>query len=55
MITSHLSSQWIGLMVRGTLFLLVLHEAYAEQRFFSRYLKEMTKELRNMEPAPETE
>lgn len=54
MILSLISSQWIGLMVSGVLFLLFLHEAYGEQRFFSRYLKEMTKELRNME-APEQE
>jgi len=55
MVTSLLSSQWIGLTVSGILFLLFVHEAYGEQLFFSRYLQEMTKELRNMEPAPESE
>jgi hypothetical protein len=55
MITSLLSGQWIGLAASGILFLLFLHEAYGEQRFFSSYLKEMTKELRNMEPPPEKE
>lgn len=49
MVTSILSSQWIGLTVSGVLFLLFTHEAYGEQRFFSRYLQEMTKELRAME------
>jgi hypothetical protein len=52
MITSVLSSQWIGLLISGLLFLLFLHEAYGEQRFFSLYLQEMTKELRKMEPTP---
>ena len=55
MIISLLSRQWVGLTVSGILFLLFLHEAYGEQRFFSRYLKEMTKELRNMEPNPKEE
>jgi hypothetical protein len=54
MILSLISRQWIGLTVSGVLFLLFLHEAYGEQRFFSRYLKEMTKELRTME-TPEQE
>jgi hypothetical protein len=49
MVTSILSSQWIGLTVSGIMFLLFTHEAYGEQRFFSRYLQEMTKELRVME------
>ena len=49
MVTSILSSQWIGLTVSGIMFLLFTHEAYGEQRFFSRYLQEMTKELRAME------
>jgi hypothetical protein len=51
MVTSVISSQWVGLTVSGILFLLFLHEAYGEQRFFSRYLQEMTKELRNMQEA----
>jgi hypothetical protein len=51
MITSILSSQWVGLTICGILFLLFTHEAYGEQRFFSRYLQEMTKELRTMEAA----
>jgi hypothetical protein len=55
MATSLISRQWIGFMVSGILFLLFLHEAYGEQRFFSRYLKEMTKELRTMETAAEKE
>lgn len=49
-ITSLISVQWIGLIICGVIFLLFLHEAYGEQVFFSRYLQEMTKELRNMEP-----
>jgi hypothetical protein len=49
MLTSIFSQQWIGLAVSGVLFLLFAHEAYGEQRFFSRYLQEMTKELRNMD------
>jgi hypothetical protein len=49
MIVSIISSQWVGLMVSGILFLLFLHEVYGEQLFFSRYLVEMTKELRNMD------
>ena len=55
MVTSLVSRQWVGLMSTGILFLLFLHEAYGEQRFFSRYLQEMTKELRNIEPAPDNE
>ena len=51
-ITSLISNQWIGLIICGVLFLLFLHEAYGPQVFFSRYLQEMTKELRNMEPTP---
>ena len=54
-ITSLISVQWIGLIICGVLFLLFLHEAYGQQVFFSRYLQEMTKELRNMEPAPKKE
>jgi hypothetical protein len=50
LITSILSSQWIGLTVSGILFLLFAHEAYGEQKFFSQYLQEMTKELKKMEP-----
>jgi hypothetical protein len=49
MITSLISLQWIGLTISGVLFLLFLHEAYGEQRFFSRYLQEMTRELRNVD------
>lgn len=52
MILSVLSTQWIGLTVSGILFLLFLHEAYGEQMFFSRYLQEMTRELRSLEPNP---
>lgn|SRR5215207_509823 len=55
MITSIVSQQWVGLTVSGILFVLFVHEAYGEQVFFSRYLQAITKELRNMEPAPETE
>jgi hypothetical protein len=51
MVTSILSSQWIGLAVSGVLFVLFTHEAYGEQRFFSRYLREITKELRSIEAA----
>ena len=54
-ITSVISAQWIGLTVSGILFVLFLHEAYGEQMFFSRYLQEMTKELRNMEAKPKAE
>jgi hypothetical protein len=49
MVTAILSSQWIGLIVSGILFLMFLHEAYGEQVFFSRYLQAITKELRNIE------
>ncbi len=49
MLTSIFSQQWVGLAVSSVLFLLFAHEAYGEQRFFSRYLQEMTKELRNMD------
>jgi hypothetical protein len=55
MITAIVSAQWVGLAVSGIFFLLFIHEAYGEQMFFSRYLQEMTKELRNMEPTPQTE
>jgi hypothetical protein len=55
MITSVISRQWIGLTASAILFLLFLHEAYGEQRFFSRYLQEMTKELRDMEQTPKKE
>ena len=44
-----ISRQWVGLMASGVLFLLFVHEAYGEQRFFSQYLRAMTKELRGME------
>jgi hypothetical protein len=50
-ITSVISQQWVGLTVSGIIFLLFLHETYGEQTFFSRYLQEMTKELRNMDAA----
>ena len=53
LLTSLISRQWMWLTVSGALFLLFLHEAYGEQRFFSLYLKEMTRELRNMEPPSE--
>src|SRR5829696_1330979 len=55
MVTSLISRQWAGFTVSGLVFLLFLHEAYGEQRFFSLYLKEMTRELRNMELPPEKE
>lgn len=55
MITSILSRQWIGLTVSGILLLLFTHEAYGEQRFFSKYLQTMTKELRSMEAAQKDE
>jgi hypothetical protein len=55
MITSLISSQWIGLTISGVLFLLFMHETYGEQRFFSRYLQEMTKELREMDAAEKGE
>jgi hypothetical protein len=55
MITSILSRQWIGLTVSGILLLLFAHEAYGEQRFFSKYLQAMTKELRSMEAAQKDE
>jgi hypothetical protein len=55
MITAIVSAQWVGLAVSGIFFLLFIHEAYGEQMFFSRYLQEMTKELRHMEPTPQTE
>jgi len=55
MIVSIVSNQWVALAVSGAFFLLFLHEVYGEQLFFSRYLVEMTKELRNMEPTPEAE
>ena len=51
MATSLISRQWVGLTVCGVLFLLFAHEAYGEQRFFSRYLQEITKELRNLDAA----
>lgn len=49
MVTSIISSQWIGFLISGVLFLLFVHEAYGEQRFFSRYLQEMTRELRDLD------
>ncbi len=52
MVTSLISSQWIGLLASGILFFLFVHEAYGEQMFFTRYLQEMTKELRELEPPP---
>ncbi len=55
MITSLISSQWIGLAISGVLFLLFMHETYGEQRFFSRYLQVMTKELREMDAAEKRE
>jgi hypothetical protein len=54
-ITSLVTGQWIGLAVTAILFLLFLHEAYGEQRFFSKYLQEMTRQLREMEPPPKKE
>jgi hypothetical protein len=54
-IASVVSTQWVGFSVSGILFLLFLHETYGEQRFFSRYLKEMTRELRNLEQTPSNE
>jgi hypothetical protein len=55
MITSVLSRQWIGLAVSGILFVLFVHQTYGEQRFFARYLQEITKELRTMEDAHKDE
>jgi hypothetical protein len=56
MILSVFSYQWPELIISGFLFSLFLHEAYGAQIFFARYLREMTKELRNMKlPAPEEE
>jgi len=55
MVTSMVGKQWIGVIVSGILFLLFLHEAYGEQVFFSRYLLEVTKELRNLEANVKTE
>lgn len=52
-VISILSRQWIGLTASAILFVLFVHEAYGEQLFFSRYLREMTKELRTMETPPE--
>jgi hypothetical protein len=49
MVTSIISSQWIGFLISGVLFLLFVHEAYGEQRFFARYLQEMTRELRDLD------
>ena len=49
MITSITSNQMAGLTISGILFLLFLHEAYGEQVFFSRYLQEVTRELRDMD------
>jgi hypothetical protein len=54
-VISVLSRQWIGLTASAILFVLFVHEAYGEQVFFSRYLREMTKELRTMETPPEKE
>src|SRR5215216_283644 len=51
MVTSLISRQWVGLSVCGILFLLFAHQAYGEQRFFSRYLQEITKELRSLDAA----
>lgn len=51
MVISLISSQWIGLIACGVLFILFVHQAYGEQRFFSRYLQEITKELRSMDAA----
>jgi hypothetical protein len=45
------SRQWIGLTACVILFVLFVHQAYGEQRFFSRYLEEITKELRSMDAA----
>lgn len=55
MLASILSQQWIGLAVSGVLFLLFAHEAYGEQRFFSRYLQVVTKELRELDAATKEE
>jgi hypothetical protein len=51
MVVSLISRQWVGLIVCGILFILFVHEAYGEQRFFSRYLQEITKELRSLDAA----
>lgn len=54
-ITAVISSQWVAFLISGILFLLFLHEAYGEQRFFSRYLQEMTRELRDMDQGAQKE
>lgn len=51
MVISLISSQWVGVTASGILFLLFLHEAYGEQVFFSRYLQEMRRELRERSQA----
>jgi hypothetical protein len=51
MVLSVISRQWLGLSACGVLFLLFLHQTYGEQRFFSRYLEEITKELRSLDAA----
>ena len=55
MLISILSRQWVWLTACGILFALFVHEAYGEQVFFSRYLREMTRELRNLELDSEEE
>jgi hypothetical protein len=54
-IISVISSQWIACISSGLLFVLFLHEAYGEQRFFSRYLQEMTRELRDLDQSTRKE
>lgn len=56
MVLSISSYQWTELILSGFLFSLFLHEAYGAHIFFARYLRAMTKELRNMKfPSPEKE
>lgn len=54
-VISLISRQWVWLTVSGVLFFLFLHQAYGEQLFFSRYLQEITKELRSLEAAKKEE
>src|SRR5215216_3916758 len=51
LLISVISRQWVGLAVSGTLFILFAHQSYGEHRFFSRYLQQITKELRTLEAA----
>ena len=54
-VVSLISGQWVWLIISSVLFFLFVHEAYGEQVFFSRNLREITRELRTMEPPPKKE